>query len=153
MPVLSALIGQLGVALGLDSLELEDGRQCSLVFNDARRVTIDYSPENREVIFSGVIGPASRYQSEAGCRRLLSMSLLGVETGGAAFGLAEDTDELLLWKRFDDAFADATDIVRALESFYARMEYCAATLNDVTNVVSKPDDAQPGTQPYMGMRV
>ena len=71
------------------------------------------------MLFYCELGDASALDKE-GCLRLLKASLLGAETGGAAFAVHEQLDKILLWKRFDDAFADCPAFEKALNGFLAQ---------------------------------
>ncbi len=50
---------------------------------------------------------------------LLDASLLGAQTGGAAFAVSRALGKVILWKRHDDAFDDVSALEQAINTFLA----------------------------------
>ena len=55
------------------------------------------------------------------CMKLFKASLLGAETGGAAFGVHFALDKIVLWKRHDDDFEDCAAPERAINAFITQI--------------------------------
>ena len=150
MPQLPSLLSDLSARLGVAPLDLDDGTQLTLLFDEITRITIDYDPEDKAVIFSGVVGDSDLCRGVDAYRWLLSSSVLGAATGGAAFGLNADTGEIVLWKRYSDSFEDAADIEKELGSFLGTLEYLLRILPQTLPGTNGDTDLQSGRDVVAG---
>ncbi len=90
----------------------------SLIFDDTCEITFTEDGDDGSVLLHCELGSADALDSEA-CQRLLKASLLGEETGGAAFGVHFALDTVVLWKRHDD-FGDCASLEKALDIFLSQ---------------------------------
>jgi hypothetical protein len=118
MPAATALVNAFAEKLGLGAIGFDADHPCTLCFDGKYVLTLQYDADDRALLVSGMVGPANAAPELL--RALLSDSCLGARTGGAAFGLSPDTRELLLWKRWNDEFADQTALEAAIGQFLAQ---------------------------------
>ena len=117
---LAALLAELGNALGIDDLGLDADGQCALLFDGEHTITFTPDSEDHSLILHSEVGKLSP-QDDALCRTLLEASLLGAQTGGAAFAIHPELDAIILWKRHDAQFADMNSLQQALQAFLAQI--------------------------------
>lgn len=117
-------ISQFGQKIGLGELRLDEQNSCSLLFDESIEVLFTADDEDKSVLLSCSLGKASELAADlASARALLEESLLGAQTGGAAFSISSDDDSLVLWKRYDDSFIDELDLEKKVNAF---LEECIA---------------------------
>lgn len=108
-----------GSSIGIDHLVPDVDNSCSLLFDSQYEVTFTHDEEDHSLLMYCEIGSASELGKEA-CLSLLKASLLGAETGGAAFSIHEKLDTVVLWKRYDDTLTD-TAMKEAVDGFLAQV--------------------------------
>ncbi len=85
--------------------------------------------------------------------KLFKASLLGAETGGAAFGVHFALNKLVLWKRHDDDFEDCAALEKAINVFIAQIIFWKEMLS-TTDADGNSVPPKAGLPPdFLGMRV
>lgn len=116
----TAVLAELGRQTGLGQLGLDAEKRCTLCFDGVHNITFEHDAEDHALLVYGIVGSSAGLRSVGDYKALLEASLLGAQTGGAAFGLHAATEELVLWKRLGDEFADYTVFAAALNDFLAQ---------------------------------
>ena len=111
---------ELAEKCGIGPLKFDDDGSVALLFDGEHEITFTPNAEDRSVLFHAELGPAP-LQDSAACLNLLTASLLGAQTGGAAFAVHEALGTVVLWKRHDDSFVDCPDLERAVNLFLAQI--------------------------------
>lgn len=113
------LLNDFGRATGLERLALDADGQCALLFDGAHEITFTPDRDDHALIMHCEVGKISEHDTEL-CRTLLEASLLGSQTGGAAFSVESKLGTIILWKRHDDAFVDVDALTQAVNAFLAQ---------------------------------
>ncbi len=116
----ATLLAELGNALGIDTLAPDADGQCALLFDGEHTITFTPDSEDHSLIMHGEVGKLPPH-NDALCRTLLEASLLGAQTGGAAFAIHAKLDTIILWKRHDAQFTDVNSLQQALQAFLAQL--------------------------------
>ncbi len=114
------VIHAFGEKIGIGSLAFDTDGSVGLLFDGEHEITFTPDAEDRSVLFHAEVGSASFLDRDA-CQKLLSASLLGAETGGAAFSVHEAQGLIILWKRHDDGFEDVSAFERAVNAFLVQV--------------------------------
>ncbi len=78
--------------------------------------------------------------------RLMKVSLLGAETGGAAFGIHEPLRKIVLWKRHDNSFDSVADLENRVNAFLAQVIFWKKHYEDRPNETEETQNPAPATQ-------
>ncbi len=116
----SDVMRELAAKIGIGPLQFDADGSVALLFDGEHEITFTPNAEDRAVLFHAELGPAPSRNSAA-CLQLLTASLLGAQTGGAALAIHEALGTVVLWKRHDDSFADCSDLERAVNLFLAQV--------------------------------
>ena len=111
---------ELAAKTGIGPLQFDGDGSVALLFDDEHEITFTPDAEDRSVLFHAELGPAPSQDASA-CLKLLTTSLLGAQTDGAALAVHEALGTVVLWKRHDDSFADRADLERAVNLFLAQV--------------------------------
>ena len=120
-------ITRLGEDLKIDGLQLTN-KMCRLVFDETIEVFIEYVPDFGLIFIHGVVGKAPGKDRGDVYRALLHGALFGVETAGAAFGVDNEQDELLLFTQLKEEGLEYGVFYDNLEAFTDRLEYWRAQM-------------------------
>ncbi len=134
---LTALLDALGAKMGLDGLGLDEEGRCSLLFDEVHEVTFALNPDDRAILLFGEVGAFDPHDPACGLR-LLSASLLGAETGGAALSVDRARDRIILWKRHDDNLPDLTALEQAINDFLRQVIAWKGRLAESPDQVDPP---------------
>jgi hypothetical protein len=118
---INEIIARLGRDLEIENLELTNS-MCRLVFDETLEVFVEHLPEQGLVFIHGTVGQAPGKDRGDVYRTLLAGAAFGVETGGAAFGVDEEKDELLLFFRLEEQGLEYDAFYDRLEVFVERLE-------------------------------
>jgi hypothetical protein len=121
------LIEELGERSGLDGLRLDEQDSCSVLFDDEHEIEFQWDRETGSVLIWCAVG-ALQDLSEDLSRRLLTQSAFGAATDGAAFGIYEPLNAIVLWQRQPAGFTDLEDFMKVLERFIAQCAYWKQTI-------------------------
>ena len=105
---------------GIGPLRFDADGSVALLFDGEHEITFTPDAEDRSVLFHAELGPAP-LQDGSACLKLLTASLLGAQTGGAALAVHEALGTVVLWKRHDDDFTDCADLERAVNRFLVQV--------------------------------
>lgn len=117
-----------------------DDTQLTLRLDDRRDVTIALDNERDEVVLSIVMDKLNRELLRGALplsARLLSMTLFGAETAGAALSWSEECGCLVLWCRLANAFDGPEELERRLEEIM----YVADEMDALAADAAPGDDA------------
>lgn len=106
-------MNELAAGIGMQPVEPDETGGFTLLFDGVQEVS--FAPDGDKSVFHATVGEAARLDRE-GLLALLEASLLGAETGGAAFGLHRATGEVVLWKRYGE-FTGRADLEAAIGKF------------------------------------
>ncbi|MDR1520828.1 MAG: type III secretion system chaperone [Planctomycetota bacterium] len=144
MAELAALLDELGTRTGLGNIAFDKDGLCLLRFDDSHDVALTYDREAEALYLSGPAGSLGPDVRAAALLRLLSYSCLGANTGGAALGLPEDGDILVLWKRHDaGAFVDYTAFEAAINGFLGHLADLEERLPELLRSAGGPSPRRP----------
>ena len=115
----SQIIEELGERSSLSGLRLDESGACSVLFDEEHEVEFQCDPRTGTVLFWCAVGSVSD-MTEALARKLLSASAFGAATDGAAFGIFEPLEAIVLWQRQPSGFADLEDFTGTLDRFLAQ---------------------------------
>jgi hypothetical protein len=113
-----SILAEFGQVTGLGELALDRDKSCSLLFDGEHELSLTQETIDGSVFLHAPVGDAP--EEEDVLREFLSASLLGAQTGGAAFALSGKT--LILWKRHD-GFEDYGSLEKAINAFLERLIY------------------------------
>ncbi|MCR5812987.1 MAG: type III secretion system chaperone [Desulfovibrio sp.] len=94
------------------------GGDVTLLFDGLHAVTFQCDADDKSVLFLAEICDLTDVRGDR-AEMLLEASLLGAQTGGAAFALSLQLGKVVLWKRHDDCFADENALEQAINTFLA----------------------------------
>ncbi|MGX8718893.1 MAG: type III secretion system chaperone [Desulfovibrio sp.] len=114
------LIKEFTQKIGLGPVGLDEDGSIALLFDDSFEITFTPDEDDGSVLLHCEMGAAGDLDREA-CMKLFKASLLGAETGGAAFGVHFALDKIVLWKRHDDDFEDCAALERAINAFITQI--------------------------------
>ncbi len=120
-----------GSSIGIDHLAPDVDSSCSLLFDSQHEITFTHDEEDHSLLMYCEIGSASELGKEA-CLMLLKASLLGAETGGAAFAIHDKLEKVVLWKRYDDTMTD-DDLKEAVNGFLAQVTVWKKKLTELAD--------------------
>ena len=106
--------------IGIGPLQFDADGSVALLFDGEHEISFTPDAEDRSVLFHAELDPAPSQDASA-CLKLLTTSLLGAQTDGAALAVHEALGTVVLWKRHDDSFADRADLERAVNLFLAQV--------------------------------
>lgn len=106
-------MNELAAGIGMRPVEADETGGFTLLFDGVQEIS--FAPDGNKAVFHAPVGEAARLDRE-GLLSLLEASLLGAETGGAAFGLHRATGEVVLWKRYGE-FSGRADLEAAIGQF------------------------------------
>lgn len=117
------ILKELGSQMGLPNLHLDDNNVCRLVFDKRFTVDIEASPDKKSVHMYSALCELPPEGREELYEALLEANLFGRGTGGAAFGVDKEMNEILL----NISFAAIEDVplqtfINTLESFVNYVE-------------------------------
>ena len=115
----SQIIEELGERSSLSGLRLDESGACSVLFDEEHEVEFQCDPRTGAVLFWCAVGSLSD-MTEALGRKLLSASAFGAATDGAALGIYEPLEAIVLWQRQPSGFADLEDFTVTLNRFLAQ---------------------------------
>lgn len=115
----SQIIEELGERSSLSGLRLDESGACSVLFDGEHEVEFQCDPRTGAVLFWCAVGSLSD-MTEALARKLLSASAFGAATDGAAFGIFEPLEAIVLWQRQPSGFVDLEDFTGTLDRFLAQ---------------------------------
>ena len=130
---------------GIGPLQFDADGSVALLFDGEHEITFTPDAEDRSVLFHAELGPAP-LQDASACLKLLTASLLGAQTGGAALAVHEALGAVVLWKRHDDSFADRADLERAVNLFLVQVIAWKERLKQTRTTEA---DAKPGLPPQL----
>lgn len=86
------------------------GRQGEVPGKEAKAIRKQLEKDERDdaILFWIEIGDSGSLDKK-GCMKLLTASLLGAKTGGAALAVHDRLEKIVLWKRHDNRFEDCQD--------------------------------------------
>ena len=122
------LIQEFTQKIGIGRTGLDDDGSIALLFDDAFEITFTPDGDDGSLLMHCEMGDAGDLDREA-CMKLFKASLLGAETGGAAFGVHFALDKIVLWKRHDDDFEDCTALEKAINAFITQIIFWKDQLN------------------------
>lgn len=147
------IIREFGEKIGIDALTFDDEGSVTLLFDGEHEITFTPDADDHSVLFHAEMGSASHMDSNS-YMKLLTASLLGAETGGAAFAIHEALGNIILWKRHDDVFNDCADFERAVTAFLGQVIAWKDKLNDIDSTNTQTTEAFEPTQlAYQGIMV
>ena len=116
------IIEELGQKAGISDLKLDERGSCSLLFDDAHEVEFQLDREKGQVLIWCAVGRIGDL-TEPIARLLLADSVFGAKTDGAAFGLFEPLDAIVLWQRLRWDIIDLDAFMDVLDKFLAQCGY------------------------------
>jgi hypothetical protein len=112
------LLTQLGRALSLDSLALDEKSQsCVLLFDDQLVVNIEFDSQTDRLVFSAYLHEIPAQGAESLLRELMSANLYWHRTGGATLCLEEGTGGVILVYGHSVGELDSASVEAVLENF------------------------------------
>ena len=132
----SQIIEELGERSSLSGLRLDESGACSVLFDEEHEVEFQCDPRTGAVLFWCAVGSLSD-MTEALGRKLLSASAFGAATDGAALGIYEPLEAIVLWQRQPSGFADLEDFTGTLDRFLAQ---CSTWKRAVKDRGEAPDE-------------
>lgn len=106
-------MNELAASIGMRPVVPEESGGFTLLFDGEHEVA--FEPDGGDTLFHAEAGEAAGLDREA-LLSLLEASLLGAETGGAAFGVHRALGTVVLWKRYGE-FSSAAELEKALQEF------------------------------------
>ncbi len=155
---LSSLLQEFGAKTGLADLTTDASGACSLLFDDAHEMTFTPDLDDNSLLFHAPVGSAN-YTDANALIELLTASLLGAETGGAALAIDRNGDDVILWKRYNAEFADAGAFEKAINDFLTQVVAWKERLDSpsfgatATGDAVPESDSTPGDTIPFGLRV
>jgi len=140
-----AILHEFGLKTGAGVLAPDENDSVSLLFDNEHEITFLLNKKDGAVLFYSEVGD-SRTLDREGCMRLLTASLLGAQTGGAALAVHDRLDKVVLWKRYDDSFEDCTDLEKAINAFLAQIVHWKNQL--MAPAPASPDAVPPPPPPF-----
>ena len=116
------LLGELGQQMGLGKIEVSDDNTCRLIFDE--KLIVDFEPSNdgKQLYVYSVLCSVAHGEQDGFYRRLLLANLFGRETGGASFGLDDETEEVIMFRSFPLETTDFQVFREGLEFFLNGLE-------------------------------
>jgi len=97
---LQLVINDMASALGIAELKLDSLGTCSVVHDKEFTISVIAPPLHDFVYIAAPIGTLSPGNSETHIRLALALNYMLLETGGAAIGLNENDEQLILTARY-----------------------------------------------------
>ena len=113
------IIEEIGKRSSHSGMHLDADGSCTVLFDDEHEVEFQCDPRTGAVLFWCAVGSLSD-MTEALGRKLLSASAFGAATDGAALGIYEPLEAIVLWQRQPSGFADLEDFTVTLNRFLAQ---------------------------------
>ena len=136
------LIEELGQQSSLEGLRLDSEGCCSVLFDDQHEVEFQWDQETNTVLFWCTVGELSSL-TEPLARLLLNGSVFGSATDGAAFGIFEPLDAIILWQRAPGGFEDLTDFTSAINRFLAQCSFWKSKIREELQQADVPPEIAP----------
>ena len=114
------VLGDFSEKIVIGRLELDADGSVALLFDDLYEITFTPDEDDGSLLMYSEIADASWLEKED-LARLMKASLLGAETGGAAFGIHEPLRKIVLWKRHDNSFDSVADLENRVNAFLAQV--------------------------------
>ena len=145
------LLGELGQKMGLGKIEVSDENTCRLIFDD--KLIVDFEPSNdgKQLYVYSVLCSVAHGERDGFYRRLLLANLFGRETGGASFGLDDETDEVIMFRSFPLETTDFQVFQEGLEAFLNGLEEWMERAGSGTLSDLSPEDGKDEGRPDPGM--
>lgn len=132
-------MNDLGRACGLD-LAIDDGRS-SLLFDDRFNVTFEALPRDEGILLHAKVAGRTTASDPEVLRKILSASVLGARTDGAAFGISPYTGDIILWERVPEP-EDYPALEAAINRFLAQADFWSNALqNAESDAAAEPQDS------------
>ncbi len=106
-------MNELAARIGMGPVVADETGGFTLSFDGEHEVS--FAPDGDGTVLLAEVGEAAALD-RGGLLSLLEASLLGAETGGAAFGVHRALGTVVLWKRYGE-FSVAAELERALHEF------------------------------------
>ena len=130
------IIEEIGKRSSHSGMHLDADGSCTVLFDDEHEVEFQCDPRTGAVLFWCAVGSLSD-MTEALGRKLLSASAFGAATDGAALGIYEPLEAIVLWQRQPSGFADLEDFTVTLNRFLAQ---CSTWKRAVKDRGEAPDE-------------
>ena len=130
------IIEEIGKRSSHSGMKLDADGSCTVLFDDEHEVEFQCDPRTGAVLFWCAVGSLSD-MTEALGRKLLSASAFGAATDGAALGIYEPLEAIVLWQRQPSGFADLEDFTVTLNRFLAQ---CSTWKRAVKDRGEAPDE-------------
>ena len=130
------IIEEIGKRSSHSGMHLDADGSCTVLFDDEHAVEFQGAPRTGAVLFWCAVGSLSD-MTEALGRKLLSASAFGAATDGAALGIYEPLEAIVLWQRQPSGFADLEDFTVTLNRFLAQ---CSTWKRAVKDRGEAPDE-------------
>jgi hypothetical protein len=144
------LISEFTQKIGIGPTGLDEDGSIALLFDDAFEITFTPDGDDNSVLLHCEMGDAGRLDRDT-CLKLFKASLLGAETGGAAFGVHFAQDKIVLWKRHDDDFKDCAELEKAINAFITQIIFWKDQLNTAAAEASGQTSGLPPD--FLGLQV
>jgi hypothetical protein len=131
---------EFGSRTGLGRLVRNGDGVCRLVFDGA--LAVDVELRDGDACFSGVVGPGETL-GPGTMRIMLAANLLGDETGGAALGIDESDETVVLSRRLIMEGLTYLAFENALGSFVDAMQVWRSRLGELDDEAEAVADAEP----------
>lgn len=115
-------IHQLGLALNLPALALDDSNVCRVVC-DGHPIDFEKLPDSEELFLIAEVCSLPPDGRETLFRRLLEGNRYGIETADATLSLDADQNAIILHRKLDMTRLDYAAFEELLSTFYARLLY------------------------------
>ena len=117
-----SILTQLGQQMGLPQLKLDENNVCRLVFDQRLVVDIEATDNNKVIHFYALVGELPPENKEDFMANLLEANLFGKGTGGSAFALDHNHQEIYLCRLLLIDSLAYQDFVNILETFVNHLE-------------------------------
>ena len=146
-----ALLMEFAAKIGLETLRPDADGCLALLFDEAHEIIFAKDERDDAILFWSEIGNSGGLDKD-GCMKLLTASLLGAKTGGAALAVHDRLEKIVLWKRHDNRFEDCADFEKAINAFLGEVIHWKEELtNAAQEAEAQPEPA--GMNPFMDLRV
>lgn len=138
---LADMLNELGQAMRLGPLALDESNLCRLVFDNELAVVIEHVPARGRFFLHAVVGTAPEDGSPI-LAEMLAANLFGHGTGDAVLALDRQAGEVLLFRAFDEETADYRSFAAGLELFLRSLEGWKARLARAEAIGAAEPDGQ-----------
>ena len=144
------ILGEFTEKIGIGTAGLDEDGSIALLFDGEHDITFTPTADDNSILLHCEIGDAGNLDKESFIK-LFRASLLGAETGGAAFGVQADPDRLVLWKRHDNDFADCAMLEKVINAFLAQVMFWKEQLGSPS--ASENEEASSNLSDFMAIPV